>query len=441
MAALTSSSLQPARVPDKLRVIGGASLAGSVAIPGAKNAILPLMAACLLTDETCHLSNVPIIEDVEIMAQLLRGLGVRIDFDRQRRQMALTADRITSFEPDPSLVNELRASFLVAGPLLARFGAVSCTHPGGCDLGVRPVNVDIHGFRAMGAAIDVSMGSYSARASKLQGTRIYLDYPSHTGTENLVMAACLASGFTTIVHASREPEVLDLIRFLRTMGADIRGEGTSVIDVRGREHLWGASYRVMPDRLVGGTFAIATAMCGGEVELAQVIPEHLEPVLYKLREVGVETHETNRTVLLRSTGKLRATEVQSMPYPGFPTDNQAEMGTLLTQAQGTSYVVERVFENRFGYVEDLRKMGADIQISGSRAVIQGPYRLRGADLRLRNDLRSGVACVLAALVAEGQTTLHSVRGVHRGFEGLAADLAGLGANIEVLDFAAARVPA
>ncbi|MDP6184742.1 MAG: UDP-N-acetylglucosamine 1-carboxyvinyltransferase [Gammaproteobacteria bacterium] len=442
MAASTASSdLRGRTIPDKLVVTGGARLEGDVAIPGAKNAILPIMAACLLTDEPCHLTNVPLIEDVRIMAALLRGLGAEVDLDRKRHELSISASRITSFEADSKLVTEMRASFLVAGPLLVRFGRFDCVHPGGCAIGIRPVNVDIHGFRSMGATILIDDNCYNASAKKLTGTRIYLDYPSHTGTENLVMAACLAAGSTTIVHASREPEVLELVRFLRSMGAKISGEGTSVVKVDGSSGLRGTSFKIMPDRVAAGTLAIAGSICGGEVELTNVLPEMLEPVLYKLRAAGVHTSVTDRSLIVRSDGDLRGTEVQSMPYPGFPSDNQAAMGALLTQASGTSVIVERVFEDRFSYVESLRKLGADIMLKANRAIVNGPTRLKGTELSVENDLRAGSALILAGLVADGETTIHDARYIYRGFESLADDLTHLGAKVEASTFVESLVPA
>ena len=405
-----------------------------MAIPGAKNAILPIIAACLLTDEQCHLTNVPLIEDVEIMAELLRGLGAEVELDHARHEMSVSARGITSFEPDSPLVTEMRASFLATGPLLARFGRFDCVHPGGCAIGYRPVSVDIHGFRAMGATIRIEHDRYNATADKLTGARIYLDYPSHTGTENLIMAACLAEGTTTVVHASREPEVLELVRFLRLMGAKITGEGTSVIEIESSRRLHGTSFSIMPDRIAAGTLAIAGSMCGGEVELTNVVPELLEPVLYKLRAAGVKTNATERSVVVRSDGKLRGTEVQSMPYPGFPSDNQAAMGALLTQARGTSTIVERVFEDRFSYVGGLRKLGADITVNANRAVVAGPTRLTATELSVDNDLRAGSALILAGLVADGETTIRDARYIHRGFEDLAADLTQLGARVEASTF-------
>ena len=435
MATRTASSEPGGRtIPDKFVVTGGARLEGSVAIPGAKNAILPIMAACLLTDEQCHLTNVPLIEDVEIMAELLRGLGAEVQLDRAQHEISVSARGITSFEPDSPLVTEMRASFLATGPLLARFGRFDCVHPGGCAIGFRPVSVDIHGFRAMGATIRIDDDRYNATADKLTGSRIYLDYPSHTGTENLIMAACLATGTTTVVHASREPEVLELVRFLRLMGAKITGEGTSVIEIESSRQLHGASFRIMPDRIAAGTLAIAGSICGGEIELTNVVPELLEPVLYKLRAAGVEMSTTDRSVIVRSHRKLRGTEVQSMPYPGFPSDNQAAMGALLTQARGTSTIVERVFEDRFSYVEGLRELGADITVNANRAVVRGPTRLTATELSVENDLRAGSALILAGLVADGETTIRDARYIHRGFEDLAADLTQLGARVEASTF-------
>ncbi len=441
MTGIATGDRSAVTVPDKLVVHGADRLQGCYRVPGAKNAVLPMIAAALLTDEPCHLSNVPAIEDVEIMLELVRRLGAHVDYDRRASSVSITADNIASFEPDAEVVNEMRASFLVAGPLLSRFGEFRCVHPGGCDLGIRPVNVDVQGFQVMGATVETEQSSYIANAPpRLQGTRIYLDYPSHTGTEDLIMAACLAEGTTTIVHASREPEVLDLVQLLKSMGARIRGEGTSIIEVVGREKLHGAGHHVLPDRLVAGTFAIAATMCGGEVELADVHTEDLEPVLHKLAGVGAEIEQSDEHVTIRSNGDLRATEVQSMPHPGFPTDKQAEMGALLTQAHGESVVVERVFDRRFGYAAALQKLGADITVDGTRAVIRGPTVLHGAELTAGNDLRSGAAMILAGLVAREDTTIDGIHFIRRGYQDLAGDLVALGASIDILGSIQPRIP-
>ncbi len=404
-------------------------LQGVFTVPGAKNAILPMMAATLLTEETCHLTNVPAIIDVETMVELLAQLGAVVDYDREQKRLTITAANISSLEPDPDLVAQMRASFLVTGPLLARFGRVVVIAPGGCEIGRRPVNVDLDGFARMGALIDQAAGGFDIAAGTLRGQRIYLDYPSHTGTENLIMAATLADGATVIVNASREPEVLHLCRFLAAMGADIRGVGTSVISVFGRRRLFGAGYRAMPDRMVAGTIAIATAACGGEVVLDDVVRDDLEPVLLKLEEAGVDIFHEGDSVVVSANGNLRAVDVQSMPHPGFPTDKQAEMGALLTQATGQSTISDRVFENRFGYLVGLEQFGARIERSTSGAVIAGPQNLRGSQLQLARDLRAGAALTIAALVADGPSLLTGVSFIDRGYEDLAGDLAALGAEI------------
>lgn len=419
-------------VASHYRIGGGDNrLQGVYRVPGAKNAILPMMAATLLTEETCHLTNVPAIGDVEAMMELLGMLGADVERDRTGRRLTITAANIDSFEPDPGLVAGMRASFLVTGPLLARFGRVVVAPPGGCEIGVRPVNVDIDGFVRMGARVDRFEGGYDVTAGTLRGDRIYLDYPSHTGTENLIMGATLADGVTVIVNASREPEVLHLCGFLRAMGADIRGAGTSVISVHGRRRLFGAGYRTMPDRMVAGTIAIATAACGGEVLLDDVVRDDLEPVLLKLEEIGVDVFYEGDSVVIASDRQLRAVEVQSMPHPGFPTDKQAEMGALLTQASGRSTISDRVFENRFGYLDGLQRLGAKIDRRESHALIAGPQQLRGAQVELERDLRAGAALTIAALVAEGQSVLSGVSFIDRGYEDLAGDLAALGADIRV----------
>ena len=419
-------------VASQYRIGGGDNrLQGVFRVPGAKNAILPMMAATLLTEETCHLTNVPAIGDVETMVDLLRGLGAEVERDHARKRLTITAANISSFAPDYELATGMRASFLVTGPLLARFGRVVVASPGGCEIGLRPVNVDIDGFARMGARVDQVEGGYDVTAGTLRGDRIYLDYPSHTGTENLIMGSTLAEGVTVIVNASREPEVLHLCGFLRAMGADIRGAGTSVISVHGRRRLFGAGYRTMPDRMVAGTIAIATAACGGEVLLDDVVRDDLEPVLLKLEEIGVDVYYEGDSVVIASDRKLRAVEVQSMPHPGFPTDKQAEMGALLTQANGRSTISDRVFENRFGYLDGLVRLGAEIERHEARALIPGPQQLRGTQVHLERDLRAGAALTIAALVATGESVLTGVSFIDRGYENLAGDLAALGANIRV----------
>ncbi len=388
-----------------------------------------MMAACLLTDETCVIQNVPIISDVLVMADLLRLLGAQVEVDTVARTVTITAADVHSCSPNQDLAQRMRASFQVAGPLLARFGRFDCAAPGGCQLGARPVSVDITGFQRMGATVALAEGVFHAEADALYGRRIYLDYPSHTGTQNLLMAATMANGYTTIVHASREPEVVALVHFLRSMGAEIHGAGTSEIGVQGRSHLFGTVARAIPDRMVGGTMAVAAALTGGDVELLNVRPDHLEPVTVQLREMGVDVVETNRSVRVMAPETLGATDVQVMPFPGFPTDVQAPMGVLMTQAYGVSTIVERVFDGSMGYMDSLAAMGADVAVEGTRAVVRGPRPLRGRHIDLEQSIRGMTALALAGLVADGETVLDGFEFVRRGYEDLAGDLRGLGADI------------
>ncbi len=414
-------------VNTRIIVEGGQRVVGTVNVGGAKNAALPILAACLLTSDWCVISNVPDIEDIHTMTAVLRSLGVEVNY-LGKHELAVRAQNLVSCRTPSDLASRMRASFLVMGPLLARLGRAEAPHPGGCAIGVRPVNVDIDGFKAMGATVSFEDGYYVASAPYLKGTKVYLDYPSHTGTENLLMAACLARGKTIIKHASMEPEVGDLARFLTQMGARITGIGSSVLEVEGVESLRGTTYRVMPDRLIAGTFLIAGVITGGEVTVSSVIPEHLDPVIYKLREAGALVEEGDNWITAAREGDLRAVDVQAIHYPGFPTDLQAPFGALLTQAHGTSVIHERVFENRLLYAHELRKMGANIEVNGQMARIFGPTPLHGAHVRAL-DIRSGTAVVLAALAAEGTTTIHDAHHLDRGYEDLVQVLTSLGANV------------
>jgi len=418
--------------PDmRVAINGGRALRGTYRVPGAKNAVLPMMAACLLTDETCVIENIPLITDVMLMAELLRSLGARVELDTDRQAVAVTAASVNSTSPNPDLVSSMRASFQVTGPLLARHGRFDCRAPGGCQLGTRPVNVDIEGFQVMGASVALGRGMYHAEADPLVGRRVYLDYPSHTGTQNLLMAATLASGYTTIVHASREPEVVALVQFLRSMGAEIHGEGTGKIGIQGQNRLYGTVARALPDRIVGSTIAVAAALTVGDVELINVRPDHLEPVLVKLNAMGVTLEETNRSVRVIGSPILSATAIQCIPFPGFPTDVQAPMGTLMTQAHGASSIIERVYDGNLGYTEQLGRMGADITVDGSTARIRGPTELTAREVHLRPDIRAGAALLLAGLVARGTTVLGGVEVVQRGYQDLPGDLQALGADITI----------
>ncbi|MCS7051341.1 MAG: UDP-N-acetylglucosamine 1-carboxyvinyltransferase, partial [Thermomicrobium sp.] len=321
---------------DRIVTVGGNALRGRVAIGGAKNAALPAMAAALLTEEECVLENVPLLNDVLVMAALLRALGAEVDLDRARHRVRIRAATVESFEPPAELVAKMRASFLVTGPLLARFGEARSVPPGGCQLGTRPVDVDLRGFRKLGATIEVTECGFELRSGRLRGCDIYMDYPSHTGTENLLMAAALAQGTTTIINAAAEPEIVNLGEILRDMGARISGLGTSRIVVRGVDRLRGYRASVLPDRLEAGTLAIAAAITRGEVILEHVREPDMAPVTHKLREAGAEVWWSESSMLVRARGDLHATEIQALPFPGFPTDLQAAFAVLMTQARGKS---------------------------------------------------------------------------------------------------------
>jgi len=414
---------------ERFVIKGGRQLRGEVRISGAKNAALPVMAAALLTPDECVIDNVPNIEDTRTLANLLSSLGCEVDFNKEKHRVRIRARNVDQLNAPTELVTKMRASFLVTGPLLARFGQVSAPQPGGCAIGRRPVNVDIRGFTTMGASVSQDATGYTIKAARLEGRKLYLDYPSHTGTENLLMAACLARGKTLIKNASAEPEVVALAAALVAMGAKISGAGTSVIEVEGVDRLYGMHVRIVPDRIEAGTFALAAAICGGEVLLRDVIVSHMDPLTYKLVEVGVEISEGESTYLVRSSRELKAVELQTLHYPGFPTDLQAGFATLLTQAKGVSIVHERVYESRLLYAEELRKMGASITVSGQTATIVGPAHLVGTKVRAL-DIRSGAALVLAGLAAEGTTEISDIHHISRGYEDIDGRLRNMGAEIE-----------
>jgi UDP-N-acetylglucosamine 1-carboxyvinyltransferase len=389
-----------------------------------------MLAAALLTRDETVLENVPDIEDIYTIVDLIRSMGAEVDFVPAEHRVRISARELSNPVVSPEIAAKARATFLVVGPLVARLGGAFAPHPGGCAIGSRPVNVDIKGLATMGASIGIEGPYYAVNVpgGRLQGERMYLDYPSHTGTENLLMAATLAKGKTIIKHASAEPEVVALADMLKAMGARIKGAGTSIIEVEGVDELHGVRYTVIPDRIEAGTFAIAAAMSVGDVVLEPVVVPHMDPMTHKLREVGVEVLDEPGPYRVRGSGDLRSTELQTLPYPGFPTDLQACFSTLLTQAQGTSIVHERVYDNRLQYAGELRKMGARISVTGQTATIEGPVQLRGTKVRAL-DLRAGAALVLAALAAEGETVIEEIRHLERGYEDVVGKLAAIGASI------------
>ena len=415
---------------DKLLIRGGRTLTGTVTISGAKNAALPELCAALLTDQPVTLSNVPRLQDVSTALKLLRNMGVTIDrADATPDVVVLNAGRISAREAPYDLVKTMRASILVLGPLLARFGEARVSLPGGCAIGSRPVDQHIKGLQAMGAEIVVEHGYIVAKAARLKGTRITTDMVTVTGTENLLMAATLAEGETILENAAQEPEIPDLAEMLIAMGAKIEGHGTSRIRIEGVDRLHGAAHRVVPDRIETGTFLCAVAAAGGDVTLQRANARHLETVIEKLREVGAIVQSGDDWIRVVGHGRPRAVSFRTSEYPAFPTDMQAQFMTLNCIADGTSVVTETIFENRFMHVNELVRLGAKIEIDGHTAVVHGVDRLSGATV-MATDLRASASLVIAGLVAEGETVVDRIYHLDRGYDQMEAKLRGIGADIE-----------
>ncbi len=420
---------------DRLIVSGGRPLRGEIRISGAKNAALPVLVASLLTDKPLRIGNVPHLQDITTTMELLGRIGVRLVVD-EKMVVEADASNVTSRRAPYELVKTMRASILVLGPLLARFGEAEVSMPGGCAIGSRPVNLHIKGLEAMGAEIGIKEGYVKARAGRLKGTRIFMDMVSVTGTENIMMAATLAEGTTVIENAAREPEVVDLAKCLVTMGAKIRGAGSDEIVIEGVEALGGGYHEVIPDRIETGTYLVAAAMTGGKIKLRDVQPSHLEAVLDKLREAGAEITTGNDWVCLdRQNRELKAVNIRTAPYPAFPTDMQAQFVALNCVAQGTATITESVFENRFMHVLELQRMGANIDMRGNTAVVHGVERLMGAPV-MATDLRASASLALAALVAESDTVVDRIYHIDRGYECIEEKLAQLGARIRRVPSAA-----
>jgi len=414
---------------EKMIIHGGAPLKGRVVLSGSKNAALPLMMASLLTDQPVRISNVPRLWDVRTAIDLLSGVGVEARWTEEH-QLTLHAAHVIGHEAPYQLVKTMRASFFVLGPLLARSGRARVSTPGGCAIGARPVNLHISGIRALGARVQLRGGYVEAHAEHLKGARIWLDNPSVGATENIMMAATRARGRTQIENAAREPEVQDLARLLNAMGAQIRGAGTHVIEIEGVDRLHGADHETIPDRIEAGSMMIAAAITGGDIEVANAPAAHLDAVMVKLREAGVEVSGNGSSgVRVRRNGKLKPVEVRTLPYPGFPTDLQAQMMALLTQASGTSVITETIFENRFMHAPELIRMGGDILMKGPTAVVRGPSQLSGAPV-MATDLRASMSLILAGLAAENTTELSRIYHLDRGYESLDAKLGKLGARVE-----------
>ena len=424
---------------DRIRIRGGTPLKGSIRISGAKNAALPLMAACLLTEDTVMLANVPQVVDIATMANLLAQHGVAIRMDGSApggntgHALELTAGTISNTTAPYDLVRRMRASVLVLGPLLARMGEARVSLPGGCAIGTRPVDLHLKGLAQLGAEIELADGYIAARAPKgLIGAHVVFSFASVGATENLMMAATLARGETVLVNAAREPEIVDLARCLGAMGADIVGAGTDTIHIRGSARLHGATHAVIPDRIEAGTFAMAAAITDGDLTLEGAQRDHMEALACKLVEAGVEITDAPQGLRVRrSNGALSGVDVATEPFPGFPTDLQAQMMALMACADGASLITETIFENRFMHVPELTRMGADIKIHGATAMVRGVERLAGAPV-MATDLRASVSLVLAGLAAEGETVVNRVYHLDRGYERIEERLAACGAQIERL---------
>jgi UDP-N-acetylglucosamine 1-carboxyvinyltransferase len=412
---------------DALLIHGGNPLAGEVRISGAKNAALPILTASLLTADTLKLGNVPHLKDISTMLALLAHMGVRIT-PGDANHVALYGKDIPNKEAPYEMVKTMRAAILVLGPTLARFGEARVSLPGGCAIGSRPVDLHIKGLQAMGADISIEHGYIHARCKRLQGARILMDVVTVTGTENLMMAATLAEGTTVLENAAREPEVVDLARCLIAMGASIEGAGSDIITIHGVKKLHGADYSVMADRIETGTFLVAAAMAGGRVRATHAQPDTLEAVISKLREAGARVETGSDWIEVESEGKLKAVDVRTAPHPAFPTDMQAQFMALNCIAEGAASVTETIFENRFMHVQELRRLGANIEVSGHTALVRGVPRLDGA-IVMATDLRASACLVLAGLVAQGETTIERIYHLDRGYERIEEKLSQLGARV------------
>ncbi len=412
---------------DKLILTGGCRIDGEVRVAGAKNAALPLLISSLLTPDPLHIKNIPHLNDITTTMELLGQLGVDLQVDEKMSVIA-DAARVESCVAPYELVKTMRASILVLGPLVARFGKAQVSMPGGCAIGSRPVNLHIKGLEAMGATIDIHDGYLSAKADRLKGARVYMDLVSVTGTENIMMAATLADGTTVIENAAREPEVVDLADCLNKMGANIVGAGTDEITIEGVERLHGAEHDVISDRIEAGTYLVAAAVTQGHIKLRKVQPKLLDAVLEKLREAGATVETGADWIELNMTGRPRAVDVRTSPYPAFPTDMQAQFVMLNSIAEGTATVTETVFENRFMHVHELVRMGANIQLAGNTAVIQGVDQLHGAPV-MATDLRASACLVLAGLVAEGNTVIDRIYHIDRGYDCIEEKVAQLGGRV------------
>lgn len=403
------------------------ALNGRIKVNGSKNAILPILAATLLTKDKCILHDIPKLEDVNVMCDLLSSLGAKIKV-LDNNSLEIQAKDIINYEAPYDLISRMRASFLVMGSLLSRVNKAKVSMPGGCAIGTRPIDLHLKGFKNLNINVNSYKGYIEADSECIKGEHIYLDFPSVGATENIIMAACRAKGKTIIENAAEEPEIVDLANFINKMGGKIEGAGTKNIIITGVEELHGTEYTVIPDRIEAGTYMVAAVITGGELYLDNVIPSHVQPVISKLREVGAEIIEKERSVIVRSKGIIKSTDIKTLPYPGFPTDMQAQFMLLLSVADGTSVINETIFENRYMHANEFLRMGANIKIDGKTAVINGLNSLMGAKVKA-TDLRAGAALILAGLIADGETEISEVYHIKRGYADIVEKLQSVGANI------------
>ena len=405
-------------------------LRGTVKIDGAKNAVLPIIAATLLAEGKSVLKGVPNLRDVHVISDLLRHLGAEVTYEGTT--LTVDASNITTCEAPYELVRKMRASFLVMGPLLARFNHTKISMPGGCAIGTRPIDLHLKGFKSLGAEVEIDHGFVEAKTEKLTGNKLYLDFPSVGATENIMMAAALAEGTTIIENAAEEPEIVDLANFLNEMGANGKGAGTNTIKIKGVESLKGAEHTVIPDRIEAATYMVAAAMTKGDITVENVLMEHLKPIIAKLRETGCEIIEMENAVRVIGPEVLKPIDIKTLPHPGFPTDVQAQFMAMLTVANGTAVVIETVFENRFMHVAEFNRMGADIKIEGRSAIVNGVDKLYGAKVNA-TDLRAGAALILCGLIAEGETQIGEIYHIQRGYVDIDKKIRALGGNIEIVE--------
>lgn len=421
-------------VLEKYVINGGTALHGEVEISGAKNAAVAIIPAALMVDGVCRIDNLPQISDTDMLLTILSELGAKVRYISPS-VVEIDCTQVHFQDAPYELMRRIRASYYLIGAMLGRFGSAKTTMPGGCNFGVRPIDQHIKGMTALGATVDVKGGFVFADAAggRLHGARIYLDKVSVGATMNIILAATLAQGRTIIENAAREPHIVDLANFLNSMGADVRGAGTDTIKINGVDKLHGGCYTIIPDQIEAGTYMVAAAATGGEVLVKNVIPKHLECVSAKLRETGTIVQEYEDSILVKGASMLRRANIKTLPYPGFPTDMQPPMGALLCLAAGTSVITEGIYDNRYKYVNELRKMGAEIQVDGRVAIIEGGRRLTGAPV-MACDLRAGAAMVIAGMCASGTTVVEDIHYIERGYENFVGKLSKLGADIKVVDF-------